>query len=91
PLAAEYPEALFMVQVQIEEIWVNCPRYIHPHRRLDTSRYVPQEGKDTPIPAWKRIDFVQDALPAKDQGKAEAAGGLIDQAEYESLVGKGEA
>ncbi len=91
PYLGEYPEAQFMVHVKIEEIWVNCPRYIHPHKRLQTSRYVPQDGKETPMPAWKRIDFVQEALPEKDQGKAAQAGGLIDEDEYEALVGKGEA
>ncbi|MEM9384441.1 MAG: pyridoxamine 5'-phosphate oxidase family protein [Pseudomonadota bacterium] len=91
PILREFPEAQFMVQVSIEEIWVNCPRYIHPHKRVETSRYVPQEGQPTPIPAWKRIDFVQEALPTQDQGKAEEAGGLIEQEEYEALVGKGEA
>ncbi|MEO0422262.1 MAG: pyridoxamine 5'-phosphate oxidase family protein [Pseudomonadota bacterium] len=91
PLLGDFPEAQFMVHVKIEEIWVNCPRYIHPHKRVETSRYVPQEGQETPMPAWKRINFVQDALPAKDQGKADTAGGLIEQEEYEALVGKGEA
>lgn len=91
PLLAHYAQAQFMVHVALEAIWVNCPRYIHRHQRVATSPYVPRPGRETPVPAWKRIDFVQDALPARDQGKAEAAGGLIDQDQYEELVGKGEA
>jgi predicted pyridoxine 5'-phosphate oxidase superfamily flavin-nucleotide-binding protein len=91
PEIADYPEAQFIVAVKIEEIWVNCPRYIHRYQRTDTSAYVPAADRETPIPAWKRIDFVQDALPEKDQGRAETAGSLLSLEEYEDLVKRGEA
>lgn len=43
------------------------------------------------MPAWKRIDAIQEVLPACDQGRAEAEGGLISLEDYEGLVraGKG--
>jgi len=89
-LMAEYPEAEFIVRVAVEEIWINCPRYIHKYQKLGDSKYVPQKGEDTPIPAWKRLDVAQEALPKKDQGKAASQGGEIDMEAYEALVGKGE-
>jgi len=90
-LMAGYPEAQFVVKVAIERIWLNCPRYIHKRVRVGTSKYVPQAHCETPIPAWKRIDFVQESLPVRDQGKAEAAGGLISFDEYGEKLMKGEA
>ena len=90
PMLAQFPEALFMIRVAPQQIFVNCPRYIHPKAALAPSRYVPQEGRPTPVPGWKRIDFVQPALPARDQGKAAAAGGLLSFPEYEAAVMRGE-
>lgn len=91
PQMANYPEAQFLVKVAVDRVWLNCPRYVHPHRRVATSKYVPQAHCDTPIPAWKRIDLVQDALPVRDQGKAESVGGLITMQEYEEKLMKGDA
>ena len=90
PLLAEFPEALFMVRVAVTEIFVNCPRYVHRKAAVAPSAYVPQAGRATPVPGWKRIDLVQPALPARDQGKAEAAGGLLSLPDYEAAVARGE-
>jgi len=91
PLMADYPGALLLVRVAIREIFVNCPRYIHGYQQTGRSKYVPADGVEPPIPAWKRIDFVQDALPACDQGKAAAAGGLISMEDYGAKVLAGDA
>lgn len=88
-LLKEFHEAQFVAKIAIDDIWINCPRYIHRHQRVETSKYVPEEGKATPDPAWKRVDIVQEALPSQDQGRAENNGGLIDFDEYEALVKKG--
>lgn len=90
-LLGRYPEAQFMVRVKIEQIWVNCPRYIHKHQKIEPSKYVPVGGKETPMPAWKRIDIVQEALPAKDQGIAAEQGGVITVEQYSEKVRRGEA
>lgn len=90
-LLRDYPEAQFMVSVAVESIWVNCPRYVHKYQRVETSKYVPADGCQTPDPQWKRIDIVQDALPAKDQGKADAQGGLLTFEDYAGLLARGEA
>lgn len=89
PLLKEFNEAELVVRVKVAEIFVNCPRYIHPYRRVATSKYVPQAGHDTPGPQWKRIDSLQDALPARDQGLVEKLGGTITPEEYGAMVVRG--
>jgi hypothetical protein len=41
---------------------------------VQPSRYVPRVECETPLAEWKRIDLVQDVLPARDAAKAQAAG-----------------
>lgn len=65
PLLASYHEAQLIVRVDIERLWPNCPRYIHPHQRTGHSIYVPELGKETPVPEWKTFEFVQDVLPRR--------------------------
>jgi predicted pyridoxine 5'-phosphate oxidase superfamily flavin-nucleotide-binding protein len=77
PLMMDYVEAQGIVRVTVDGMWPNCPRYVHRYEKVKPSRYVPREACATPLAGWKRIDIVQDALPAKDQGKAQAAGGLV--------------
>ncbi len=91
PLLAEFQEAELVVRVTISEIFVNCPRYIHRYQRVATSRYVPQPECETPLPQWKRIDALQDALPERDKVIADKLGGVITSEEYVELIMKGEA
>jgi uncharacterized protein len=69
PLLPEYPEAQFVVRVQAREIFANCPRYIHRMTFAEQSRFVPQEGCETPVPAWKTGAWVNDTLPAADPAR----------------------
>ena len=89
-LLDEYPGADMIVRVKISEIFINCPRYIPSMSRVQPSKYVPQEGKENPLPQWKRIDALQDALPACDQGIAQKLGGTITPEEYGAMVMNGE-
>ena len=91
PLLSEYQEAELMVRVKIEEVFVNCPRYIHKHQRVQASPYVPQAGCTTPAPQWKRLDVVQDVLHAEERDKVAAMGGIITFDEYTELVVQGNA
>lgn len=91
PRLSAYPEAQFLVQVAVERIWLNCPRYVHKRVKVADSKYVPQAHCETPIPAWKRIDFVQDNLPQRDQGKAINQGGLITFDQYSEKLMRGDA
>ncbi|MSQ59159.1 MAG: pyridoxamine 5'-phosphate oxidase family protein [Betaproteobacteria bacterium] len=77
PLMLDYAEAQGIVRVTVEGLWPNCPRYVHRFEKVKASRYVPRKACETPLAGWKRMDIVQDALPAKDQGKAAKAGGLL--------------
>lgn len=89
-LIETYPGAQYVVEVEIEEIWVNCARYIHRYEKTAPSKYLPEAGTQAPLPAWKRIDFVQSALPACDQGKTQANGGEITFEEYVAKLAAGD-
>ena len=92
PMLAEFVGAELLVRVKVTETFVNCPRYIHKYQRLQTSKYAPQAGRPAPpAPQWKRIDAIQDALPAREKDVAQELGGVITFAEYGAKVGKSEA
>ena len=86
-LLAEFVGAELLVRVTVTEAFINCPRYIHKYQRMQTSKYAPQAGcASPPPPQWKRIDAIQDALPAREKDTAEQLGGTISFAEYAALV-----
>lgn len=89
-LLADYPEAQLVVRVVLEEMFINCPRYIHRYTRVQTSQYVPQAHCETPLAVWKRIEPLQAVLDTETQAKASQQG-LISPEEYGALVvsGKG--
>lgn len=68
-LRKQFPESQFIVRVRAREIFPNCPRYIHKMQLVQRSRFVPKEGCDTPVPGWKKGDWVSDALPATDPAR----------------------
>jgi predicted pyridoxine 5'-phosphate oxidase superfamily flavin-nucleotide-binding protein len=69
PLMAEYPEAQFIVRVRAREVFPNCPRYIHKMKLVERSRFVPKAACDTPVPSWKKGDWVADVLPEGDRAR----------------------
>jgi len=85
----EYKDAELIVRVSVSDVWINCPRYIHTYRKLGQSRYAPTAACETPLAEWKRIDIVQDALPARDAGRAEKAGGTITIEQWFKNAGEG--
>jgi predicted pyridoxine 5'-phosphate oxidase superfamily flavin-nucleotide-binding protein len=91
PLLSEFPGADVIVRVAVSEIFVNCSRYVHKYQRVAASRYVPRHGCEAPFAEWKRIDVVQEALPPRDSGKTERAGGTITVEEYEAKRATGRA
>jgi hypothetical protein len=91
PLMEKYPGAIALVRARVDKVFLNCARYIHRHKRVeDKNKYVPDEGGQQPFPAWKRIDFLQDSLRPRDQGKAVNEGGTISMDEYGEKLAKGE-
>jgi predicted pyridoxine 5'-phosphate oxidase superfamily flavin-nucleotide-binding protein len=89
PLIDDYPGAEMIVRVAVRNLFVNCPRYVHRYRKITASRYVPRIGTPTPLAEWKRIDLLQDALPPRDRGKIDSAGGVITVEEYDAKVAAG--
>jgi predicted pyridoxine 5'-phosphate oxidase superfamily flavin-nucleotide-binding protein len=90
-LLAEFRGAELLVRVTVEEIFINCPRYIHKYQRVQTSKYAPQKGcAAPPPPQWKRIDAVQEMLPVREKDVSKELGGTITFQEYGTLVNKGE-
>jgi uncharacterized protein len=90
PLLSKYPGALMIVRGHVDKVYLNCARYIHKHARVAKDKYVPDASGAQPYPAWKRIDFVQDALRPQDQGRAEREGGLITMDDYGAKLAAGE-
>ena len=66
PLTDSYPEAQFVVRVHTTSIFPNCPRYVHRMVPAERSTFVPETGRRTPVPSWKREDWAVDVLPAGD-------------------------
>ncbi len=89
PLLAAWPEAKIVTRVAITSAFTNCPRYIHPHKRLGQSKFVPKAGAETPMPQWKQVGKFREALPEADRAKAEALGEAIDESEYRKEFWRG--
>jgi uncharacterized protein len=73
PLLAEFPEAQFVWRVRAEEVFPNCPRYIHSYRLVERSRFVPRAECRTPVPDWKTHAWARDVLPAGDPAQDPSA------------------
>lgn len=69
PLLTEYPEAQFIVRVRAEQVFPNCPRYIHRYELRERSKFVPHASCETPVPDWKRSDWARPLLPERDRAK----------------------
>jgi predicted pyridoxine 5'-phosphate oxidase superfamily flavin-nucleotide-binding protein len=61
-----YPESQFVVKVVAEQVFPNCPRYIHQMQLVERSGFVPRRAVATPVPAWKQSDWACDVLPEGD-------------------------
>ncbi len=89
-LLPHFPGAIGIVRASIDQVFVNCARYIHQHERKATSPYVPDENGEQPYPSWKRIDMILPFLPEDDQSKVAEAGGEISAEQYGEALAKGE-
>jgi uncharacterized protein len=68
-LLADYPEAQLIVRVRATEVFPNCPRYIHKMQFVEESKFVPREGREAPVPDWKRRRWSRGVLAAQDPAK----------------------
>jgi len=89
PAQQQFPGAELIVRARVENTFINCARYVHPHTRVRSSEYVPAADGSQPFPSWKRIDLIQPWLPDGEQGMAAAAGGEIDVEEYARRLADG--
>jgi hypothetical protein len=64
-LMAHYHEAQIIVRIKVRNIFINCPRYIHPAESKGESEYVPREGLITPDAEWKSWEIIADVVPGK--------------------------
>lgn len=89
-LVRSFPGAQFVIRVRTTSIFQNCPRYVHRMNKTEASRYVPAPSGEAPLAGWKRIDIIQPALPHYDQGRVDAAGGLLTAEEWGGKVASGD-
>jgi uncharacterized protein YndB with AHSA1/START domain/predicted pyridoxine 5'-phosphate oxidase superfamily flavin-nucleotide-binding protein len=70
PLIERYPGAQLIVRINIEQVFTNCPRYVHKMKLVEESAFVPQADIETPVPSWKRLSAVADVLSEEDKKHA---------------------
>ena len=88
PMLDSYPGANLVVEISVNHVWVNCPRYVHRMQPLEQSPYLPGKDGAVSLALWKRVDLIQDVLTAEDHAEAESLG-LITLEEYEAYVARG--
>jgi len=86
PLLRDYAEAQLIVRVTVTEIFRNCPRYIHRHKKVERSEFVPSSTSETPLAPWKRVEDIQSILPEKDRARVAREGGIVSRPEYEKYM-----
>jgi uncharacterized protein len=69
-LMASYPGAQLVVRVAVDEVFPNCPRYVHRMALEEPSRFVPAADGSAPVADWKREPWACDVLPADDPARA---------------------
>ena len=57
-----YPGAQRIVQVDVDHIYPNCPRYVPHLEQVAPSRHIPKEGEEQPTPEWKKIPPIAELL-----------------------------
>ena len=67
PLLDTWERAQLIVRVRVSEVFPNCPRYIHRMELVERSQFVPRDGCEPPVPAWKKTEWARDALPTSDR------------------------
>jgi len=91
PLLGEFPGAQLVVRAELTDTFVNCPRYIVKHERIEASRYVPDAHGEAPTASWKKIDGMAAVLPPGDAALVEAEGDTLSMDEYADRLARGDA
>ena len=69
-VVGRFPGAEFVVHVAVDDVFPNCPRYIHRVELHEPSVYVPDADGAAPIADWKRVPMVNEVLAADDPARA---------------------
>jgi uncharacterized protein len=69
PLLAEHVGAQLIVRVRANDVFPNCPRYIHRMAVTERSAFVPRVDCEVPVPDWKRRSWSRDVLPEGDPAR----------------------
>jgi predicted pyridoxine 5'-phosphate oxidase superfamily flavin-nucleotide-binding protein len=69
PLMSQFAGAQLIVRVRAEQIFPNCPRYLHRMKLVELSAYAPRDGDTAPIPAWKKMPQFNDVLAPGDPAR----------------------
>ena len=67
PMLSVWEGAQLVVRVAVEQVFPNCPRYIHRMQLTKHSVFAPRAGHEPPRPGWKDNPSFTDALPERDQ------------------------
>lgn len=62
PEMARWPGAQRVVEVQVRDVFPNCPRYVPEMALVAPSRHVPVAGAPQPTPLWKTIPAIVETL-----------------------------
>lgn len=89
-LIGEFPGAQLLVRARVTESFINCPRYIVKHQRVEASPYVPDDEGNAPIASWKKMPELQPFLRPADQAAVEESGETLTRHEYGALLARGE-
>ena len=60
---ALWPEVGLAARIHVVQAWINCPRYIHPMKKLEAAAHVPRENVQTPAAEWKSYPGIEDVVP----------------------------
>lgn len=71
-LLDRFPGAQFAVHVAVDDVFPNCPRYIHRASSHELSPNVPGPDGAAPIAEWKCMPVFNDVLPAGDPARGAA-------------------
>jgi predicted pyridoxine 5'-phosphate oxidase superfamily flavin-nucleotide-binding protein len=68
-LVDRYPGAQFAVHVDVDDVFPNCPRYVHRSAGHELSANVPAADGSAPIAEWKCMPMFNEVLAADDPAR----------------------
>jgi predicted pyridoxine 5'-phosphate oxidase superfamily flavin-nucleotide-binding protein len=80
-----HPGAQTITRVEIDKVWVNCPRYIHKFAPVASSKFIPLPNGTTTFAPWKRLSVFQDVINDTDRAEAESLG-ILSPEEYVAMI-----